>query len=278
VRWFKTGAGSGAVVLAFLLALGSPVAHAAVSDPSGVKMPVGNLNGWRQVFDDDFITNVALGKFPGAESTRWWIYPAGWHDTTGHGTYEPKIVSTGNGEMVITLHTEANGTIDVAAPVPLLSDRTADYGQKYGMYSIRFRADQVAGFKTAWLLWPDSGVWPRDGELDFPEGSLNGTIGGYVHNQGGTSGNSQEGFSTAARYSAWHTATIVWAPRSVTYLLDGKVVGHVTGSKVPDTPMHWVIQTETDTSGVIPAKSAVAHVYIDWAVAYAYSPGTKESA
>jgi hypothetical protein len=51
----------------------------------------------------------------------------------------------------------------------------------YGRYSVRFKADPLAGFKIAWLLWPDSGVWPRDGEIDFPEGELDLTIYGAAH-------------------------------------------------------------------------------------------------
>ena len=51
----------------------------------------------------------------------------------------------------------------------------------YGRISVRFKADPLHGFKTAWLLWPDSGVWPRDGELDYPEGDLSQAFYGAVH-------------------------------------------------------------------------------------------------
>jgi hypothetical protein len=39
-------------------------------------------------------------------------------------------------------------------------------GQTYGHYAVRVRADAVAGYKAAWLLWPDGpngGDW-NDGE------------------------------------------------------------------------------------------------------------------
>ena len=39
------------------------------------------------------------------------------------------------------------------------------------------------GYKVAWLLWPKSGVWPRDGEIDFPEADLIGTISAFMHRQ-----------------------------------------------------------------------------------------------
>ena len=62
------------------------------------------------------------------------------------------------------------------------------------------------GYKTAWLLWPRSEVWPRDGEIDFPEGDLDSTIHGFVHRQGATSGSDQYAVSTSATYTSWHTA------------------------------------------------------------------------
>jgi hypothetical protein len=34
---------------------------------------------------------------------------------------------------------------------------------------VRFKTDSMHGYKGAWLLWPASEVWPRDGEIDFPE-------------------------------------------------------------------------------------------------------------
>jgi len=42
-------------------------------------------------------------------------------------------------------------------------------GLLYGRYAIHFKADPVPGYKTSWLLWPDSEKWPQDGEIDFPE-------------------------------------------------------------------------------------------------------------
>src|SRR2546427_410289 len=68
----------------------------------------------------------------------------------------------------------------VNAPVPLLPTML------YGRYAVRFKADPVPGYKTAWLLWPDSGNWPADGEIDFPENSLDGNACAFVHHLGAT--------------------------------------------------------------------------------------------
>src|SRR4051812_8934318 len=58
----------------------------AASLPSGEAMPVGNLDGWRQTFTDDFTTDVALGSFPSAVSGKWGAYPSPWKDTSKYGT------------------------------------------------------------------------------------------------------------------------------------------------------------------------------------------------
>jgi beta-glucanase (GH16 family) len=231
------------------------------SAPSGQAMPKGDVPGWHQVFSDNFIQNVPLGSFPAAVASKWGnSYPDGWLDTSKAGTYLPsKVVSISGGVMNLYLHT-AGGVHMVAAPVPTLPTMT------YGRYVIRFRSDSIPGYKTAWLLWPNSEVWPRDGEIDFPEGALNGTIGGFVHYQGATSGSDQYAMpDTGVAYTGWHTAQIDWLPTGVTFSLDGKVVGQTT-QRIPNTPMHWVIQTETD--GGAPPASSAGNVQIDWVTVY----------
>lgn len=237
--------------------------------PSGKSMPVGDIPGWRQVLANDFSKDVRLGRFPSAVASTWGnSYPDGWPDSSHNGTYMPsRVVSISKGIMNLYLHTE-NGVHMVAAPVPAIPAAPGPKGGLlYGRYVIRFRADAVPGYKTAWLLWPDSEDWPSDGEIDFPEGDLSGTIGGFVHYRGGVSGSDQAAFATNATYTGWHTATITWPPSRVTFQLDGKTVGTAT-TRIPNTPMHWVIQTETSIGGAPPANSAAGNVQIDWIAVY----------
>jgi hypothetical protein len=240
------------------------------SDPSGAPMPVGNIPGWRQVFTDDFTEQVLIGQFPAAVSTKWGGYN-GSHDTTGNGAYEPgQVVSIHDGVMDLYPHT-VNGVHLVAAPEPIIPNATGrDGGMLYGRYEIRFKSQAVAGYKTAWLLWPDSNVW-SDGEIDFPEGNLNSTFAAYMHHVGDPK--AQDVFPTSDTYASWHTAIVEWTPSSVTFLLDGQVMGVSTdAANIPDTAMHWVLQTETRLAGGPPSDSAAGHVYIDWVAIYAYAP------
>ena len=233
-------------------------------DPSGLAMPVGDIPGWRQVFTDDFTKNVALGKFPAEVSSKWGDYLDGWPDTTHNGRYEPtQVVSIHNGIMNLYLHT-AKGVHMVAAPYPKIPGTIGSPGGTlYGMYEVRFKAQQVKGYKTAWLLWPDSNNH-QDGEIDFPEGNLQQNINAFLHH-GNSNPKLQNAYPTPYTYAVWHTATTIWTADAVIFMLDGKLIGESTDkSIIPDKPMHWVLQTETRTGGGPPSDAATANVEIDW--------------
>ena len=229
-------------------------------------MPIGDLPGWNQLFADDFTTDAPVGAFESKYASRWSAYPDGWKDSAGKSEgsasryFPSRVLSVRNGVLNKHLHTE-NGTTMVAAVGPKIG------AQLYGRYAVRFRADEVAGFKTAWLFWPKSGIWPAEGEIDFPEGDLNGSVWAFAHHRGATNGKDQDAFATSARFGTWHTAVIEWLPGRITFALDGEVIGEST-TKVPNTPMHWILQTETCIGHCQPAATASAKVQIDWVVAY----------
>jgi len=229
--------------------------------------PSGDLPGWRQVFREDFTSgDVPLGSWPTQYGDRWDAYPEPWRDTSGNGVYSPeRVLSVKHGVLDMYLHTE-EGQPYVAAPEPKLAGSEVR-GQRYGRYSVRFRADPVPGYKVAWLLWPDSGR-RREGEIDFPEANLDGTINAFVHEA--DTGRGKDQFSTGKTFAKWHIATTEWLPGRVTFILDNKVIGTST-TKIPTKPMHWVLQTETALDGPPPSPDAAGHVQVDWVTAYARS-------
>ncbi len=249
--------------------------------PSGECRPTGDLPGWRLIFADDFTVPVALGQWsdcslepmicrglPEPYRERWWAFLGGWTDNANGLNSPSKTLSVADGILDIYLHTEG-GVHLVAAPVPLIHGRAGPLGQLYGRYAIRFRSDSLHGYKVAWLLWPDSETWPRDGEIDFPEGNLDATIEAYLHRQDGTAGNDAAGFSSGVRLSGdWHTAVIEWNSDMVNFILDGKVIG-ATMDRIPDTPMHWVLEAYTAFDGTVPDDETAGHVQIDWVSVYA---------
>lgn len=235
--------------------------------PSGEPMPVGDLTGWRQVLAENFNVNVTAGNFPGtAYSKTFSAYPDGWKDTSGNGTYmSSKVNSVSGGILDFYLRTE-NGVVLVAAPTPKLNQSSSPGDQLYGRYAVRFRADAVPGYKTAWLLWPASDNW-EEGEIDFPEGDLTGTISGFSHCAGPNPAANCLVASTNQRFTSWHTAVTEWIPGKVTFYLDNEQIGTTTRN-VPSNPMHWVLQTETVLDGAKPPPTASGHVQVDWVAAW----------
>jgi hypothetical protein len=67
----------------------------------------------------------------------------------------------------------------------------------------------------------------------------------------------------------WHTTVIEWSPNLVVFKLDGVEVGRST-TRIPNTPMHWVLQTETKLGGTRPANSVAGNVQIDWVSSWTY--------
>ncbi len=261
--------------LAGLVAVGVPIAShpasAAISaDPSGQPMPVGDLPGWHQVFADNFANdNYPLGSFTGCHMTGcsgtpavpWGAVEDGHPDTSGNCEYYPlKTWSITGGLMNIFLHTDPDGVCMDASLYPLVAPMT------YGMYSIRFRADAVLGYKGVFFLWPVNGV---SGEIDFPEANLQNPIHGFLHPIAGAAG--AQGFVSNVSWNDWHTATLQWTPYSVTYILDGTPIG-TTSIDVPQTPMTLTVRGESDLLGAPkPPASSQGNLQIAWATVYAYT-------
>jgi len=209
---------------------------------------------------------------PSAVDAKWFAYPDGWSGTPTTGTYDPsRVMSIENGVMNYYIHT-TSGVNMISAPEPKIPVNDGGWGGRlYGRYIIRARADSLPGYHLSFLLWPDSGVWPGDGEIDFPEADFDsGTINAFMHWQGGTSAASQDVYSVNASFDQWHTYEIDWSASAVSFYIDGNLVGSSTAN-VPDTPMHLVLQTGTSYDEATPASSTAGNVQIDWVTAYAPS-------
>jgi Glycosyl hydrolases family 16 len=246
----------------------------AAAAPSGEAMPVGDVPGWHQIFADDFTTDVALGSFPAAVSSQWTAYKSPWKDTSGYGTYSPSsVVSIAGGVLNQNIHTE-NGVTMVSALQPQLPSAVT-----YGRYAVRYRFDPIAGYKMAWMLWPDGNNNVRDGEIDFPEMNLDATTAwAFNHHTNRVNGDDQDWFKTPLTPGGWHTAVIEWSPNLVVFRFDGAEIGR-TSNRVASTAMHWVLQTETQLGrGGPPAANARGNVQIDWAAVWSYDPATANAA
>jgi hypothetical protein len=258
------------------------------ADASGQPMPTGDVAGWHQVFADDFATAAPLGSFSGCVNgsgvmgdycaglsgtpyyDTWFAYPDGWTDSNG-GTYFPsQSMSVTGGALDYYLHTASVGGTTyhmIDAPMPKVPGGVSGGGLLYGRYVVRARWDSLSSYHIAFLLWPDSGNWPGDGEIDFPEANMGSTdVSAFMHWQNATSGSQQDVYDDYIDATQWHTYEIDWLPGSLSFYVDGQLIGHST-QNVPDTPMHWVLQTNA-SSKMTATDTQAGHLQVDWAVAY----------
>lgn len=269
---------------------GQSEANAGSATVSGEPVPRGDLPGWKQIFVDEFGTDVPLGQFPAKVSKKWDAYPSPWKDSTRRGTYSPeKVVSIKNGKLTKHVRHEGGQNL-IAAIVPKITDEpsivkngNAKYGQLYGRYSVRFRIDDFfRGYKIAWLQWPDVGTETTgsidgiggNGEIDYPEADLNGDVEkvmAFVHKQNATVGHDQHHARVDVDVREWHTYTLEWSPNLVVVYFDGQEVRRFT-ERIPKTAMHWVLQTETSIKER-PLNTDEGRIHIDWVAAWAYDPG-----
>jgi beta-glucanase (GH16 family) len=137
----------------------------------------------------------------------------------------------------------------------------------YGRCEARFKATATPNWKTAWLWWPKTWAWTN--EIDFPEGSLNNTIGGFVHKPNNASVNAAV-YNGSSTFTSWHTTAIEWSPNLIKFILDGVTVLTTTGSNVASEQMFFQLQTENPLGGTQPTQTA--YVWVDYVAMYRYVP------
>lgn len=181
-------------------------------------------------FVEDFSTNAVTGLVQSLYPQSWQPYPDG-----TSGIYAPsKTVSVHDGVMDVALGTGAG-----AAGTFGSSDGAWDHVG--GSFSVRAKATGGDGNGAAFMLWPTSNVW-ADGEIDFPEGNFEDSPSVFHHSM--TPGKEAERvqLGTGVSWRDWHTYKVDWVPgESVTYSVDGKVLGTVTHD-VPTTPHRFMFQ------------------------------------
>ncbi|MGW7002150.1 glycoside hydrolase family 16 protein [Streptomyces sp. NPDC054933] len=271
------------LAIAAVLGIGAAPAQGASTQP-----------GFHLVFADGFNTPTKLGSFSGCDNNvdtpqafcsgltgvmrvNWWAYPTGWPDTATQrrypvgGYYDPAATlwvspsRWGDGQLHIRMWRGATGPVHSAAIVPKRL-----IGLRYGKVEERFRVSQAApGYKSAHLLWPDGTTACPNCEEDFPEGNWNGGIYAFAHHENSVGGD-QDAYSACATFLSWHTSDIIWQPGSVTFELDGKVIGRST-TAVPDAAMSWIIQNESALDGPSAARNTWAQLDVTYVKGWSWS-------
>ncbi|MFE2486043.1 glycoside hydrolase family 16 protein [Streptomyces mirabilis] len=246
-----------------------PSFHRVLNDNFSWTVPVGS---WSDCDHNTDTRQAYCSGLPAYASRNWWAYPAGWPDTATQrgyrvgGYYDPaSTLSVSGGQLHVRMWRGRTGPVHSATVVP-----KAAMGLRYGKFEERFRVSRVAtGYKSAHLLWPvDNNACPNC-EIDFPELEWSGQIAAFMHHKNSVGGD-QDAYDTGQRWTSWHTSDVIWLPGSVTFVLDGKVVGHST-TAVPNTPADWDIQNESALNGESAAPNSWAQMDIDYVRVWSYS-------
>jgi Glycosyl hydrolases family 16 len=185
-------------------------------------------NGWKLAGGDEFNGNGL--------SDKWGVYDGAGHD--GKGRREPGQVSVQGGNLVISGDGDGNtGGVSYKD------------GQKFGKWEMR--AKYPSGDKQyhpVLILWPDSGNWPADGEIDFAEtNSAADDISFFLHYN---ASNEQVSDTKKVDLTQWHNYAVEWVNGRITGYIDGvKWFESTDGDTMPPGSMHPTIQLDYFPSG-----------------------------
>lgn len=157
-------------------------------------------------------------------------------------------------------HRFASGMINTG-PGP---ERSPKFAFTYGRASIRARVPAGAGLWPAFWLLPANRQ--SEPEIDVMEITSDEprTVQMHLHYRRGGRELSL-GHDWPGLTRGWHTFSIDWRPRKLTWLVDGKRLWSVSGSKVPDQPMYLIANLAVDGDPAPTSSTPFPADYtIDW--------------
>lgn len=219
-------------------------------------------------------TLVAEDQFSGSLAPHWSAYqgtPPCCHQTT----WLAGQAVVRDGRLILTSTKRSDGTWvtgGVSAAGWPAAVRT------YGKYVARVRTDRGTGVSAVALLWPLSNRWPP--EIDYYE--LSGADGARtqetatVHRSGGDGGDLKRQSVYRGDLTRWHTVSLEWLPKSITYFVDDREIGRVTDPAfIPHQPMWPAFQMQVGATGAggssrvpVTATGPVS-MAVDWFAVYA---------
>ena len=135
------------------------------------------------------------------DAAKWSVYDSDGH--AGNGIRSPRQVTVDGSRMVIT------GTSDGTT-----AGMSAKFGlQRYGRWEVRAAGSGDDEYHMVSILWPDSGHWPCDGEVDYAETTGDWNRTNFFHHFGCS--NSKTSVSKPQDVTQFHNYAVDWSPGGI---------------------------------------------------------------
>ena len=242
VRW-RRWAGVAALIVV-LPALITPTTDPAAATPTEAAV----LQNWGAPINGDEF------NYTGApDATKWNVYDSPGH--AGNGIRSPRQVTVDGSNMII--RGTARGT------TAGMSARFAN--QKYGRWEVRAAGSGDDEYHIVSILWPDSGNWPCDGEVDYAETNGDWNTIKFFHHY--SCGNKLTSGYKALDVSQFHNYAVDWSANGVVGYVDGvKWFEDSDPAHQPPGSMHQTLQLDWFPDGT---ANGPGEMRVDWVRVYA---------
>ena len=204
----------------------------------------------------DWGTPIAGDEFNYAgapDAAKWTVYDSDGH--AGNGIRNPRQVTVDGSKMVIT-GTPDGTTAGISAKFGL---------QQYGRWEVRAAGSGDDEYHLVSILWPDSGNWPCDGEVDYAETTGDWNRISFFHHYGCS--NSKTSIAKALDVNEFHNYAVDWSPQGIVGYVDGvKWFEDNDPAHQPPGSMHQTLQLDWFPDST---PNGPGEMRVDWVRVYA---------
>ncbi len=235
------------------------------------------------VFDDEF--NTFVSSPDGSQGWMTSLPYGGEAARTLSGNHEAEYYSDSSvgknpfkdrgGVLTITASPAAPGSNPYGLPYDSgIITTFKSFAMTYGMFEVRAELPAGQGLWPAFWLLPASDQYTSELDVFEQLGNDPNTI--YATTHGSTAGNWNTDFQTlnvANTSTGFHTYGVDWEPKTVTFLVDDKVVATAPTPASMNQPMYMLLNLAVGGAGSWPgaasASAIPATMKIAWVKAYA---------
>lgn len=210
--------------------------------------------GWELVASEEF-------NGTSVDGSRWTIYNG--EGNGGVGWRRPEAISVSDGTLKLTGRGDVSGGMNWNG------------GRTYGRWEVRARSDAGNGYAPNILMWPSSGNWPAEGEINIMEIPWGNRIQSLfvVH---WSQQNAQVSHIEPGDFTRWHTFALEWLPGRIRLFIDGEPIYTTHDPDIVGSlryPMHIALQNDVGPhDGFIPPRDASTpaevSLEVDWVRLY----------